>query len=78
MIFWKEEMKHLNKEKRNMQYNNMKIFYAQPYTLASLTNQRLNQNLPISMSLPLLKEMLTKFEMKNKGKKARKHNIVYK
>ena len=47
-----------------MQYN-VKMSYAQPYTLASRTSQRLNQNLPISMSLPTLKKMLTKFEIMN-------------
>ena len=38
-----------------------------PYTLASRTSQRLNQNLPISMSLPTHErnETCCKFERKN-------------
>ena len=48
-----------------------------PYTLASRTNQRSNKNLPISMSLTTLKEMLKKLK-ETEGMKQALGTTMYK
>ena len=61
-------MKHLSKEKGNMQLN--KANASHPYTLSSRTSRPADQNLPKSMAVP-----------KHEGTvedKARAHNKVYK
>jgi len=60
-------MKHLSKEKENMQLN--KANASHPYTLSSRTSQPADQNLPKSMAVPT--------HGQTEENKARAHNKVY-